>query len=65
MPKLLTTLQVAERTAKHHSMIRRAIANGWLKATLYGKTNLVSEKDLQRWLDTGAKVYPKNENAMK
>lgn len=40
-------------------MIRRAIANGWLQATTYGHTNLVSEDDLKAWLDAGATVYPK------
>lgn len=59
MSNLLTTKQIAERTNKHHSMVRRAIANGWLNATTYGHTNLVSEDDFNAWLAAGATVYPK------
>lgn len=58
MPKYLTTKEIAERINMDHSQVRRAIAHGWLKATKMGHTSLVTERNLQKWLDEGKRVYP-------
>ncbi len=62
VPKYLTTKEVAERIEMDHSQVRRAVAHGWLKAEKKGHTTLITEVNLQRWVDAGKPVYPKKRN---
>lgn len=48
---LLTLTEISQRTGYETSTLRRAIQRGNLKATKLGKTWLVAENDLKRWLD--------------
>ena len=60
MPKFISTKEAAERAEyKDSSTIRRAILNGWLKATKLGHDWLIDEKDFNKWLDADRPVYPK------
>lgn len=61
MPKYINAKTAAERAEfKDTSTIRRAIINGWLKAEkLGGHDWLIEEKNFQKWVDAGKRVYPK------
>lgn len=61
MPKYINTATAAERAGyQNTSTIRRAILNGWLKATKPGGHDwLIEEKDFQKWVDAKQPVYPK------
>lgn len=56
--KSYTTKEVAEKLEKDWSMVRRAVAHGWLKGEVRGHTTLITEANLQRWIDAGCPVYP-------
>lgn len=58
LTKYYTTKEVSEKLEKDHSMVRRAVAHGWLKGEVRGHTTLITEANLQRWIDAGCPVYP-------
>jgi len=49
---LITFTQAAQRTGHNPSTLRYAADRGHLRATKYGKTWLVEETELMRWLNT-------------
>jgi excisionase family DNA binding protein len=57
--KVYTTKEIAEQLGKDHSMIRRAVAHGWLIGEKKGQTTLITEANLKRWIDAECPVYPR------
>jgi len=45
--KLITTMEAAARLGVNQSRVRQFIKDGRLKATLYGKTYLIEDSDLE------------------
>lgn len=57
MAKLLTLREAAKQLGIVPTALRNAIHRGTLRATLYGKTWLVDERDLRAYADRPEREY--------